>query len=244
MAAHSSRSGCDPTGRPCFAPGVAALLAACSPMLVVLGQEARPYPLLTFAYACAILALLRLMRRVRDRRTGQVVIVDSSPARRRVRAVVARPRRALRRMPRAGAAPGLAWTPRDRAARIVRGLDRRALSPLLYAPCLLMMPAGPATGAPAGSAGSRCMLLQLVGALFGAVRGADRRLRGRGACHDSAGQARHPGRRRDARLERRPRAAPAMAWARRCSPPLISTIVRAGVPRPHAVAARWSRPIC
>ena len=51
-----------PTGRPRFRAGIAGLLAGCSPMLVFLGQEARPYPLLTFAYALAIVGVLRLLR--------------------------------------------------------------------------------------------------------------------------------------------------------------------------------------
>jgi mannosyltransferase len=51
-----------PSGRPLLRAGVAAFLAACSPMLVILGQEARCYPLLAFAFAVATLALLRLMR--------------------------------------------------------------------------------------------------------------------------------------------------------------------------------------
>jgi mannosyltransferase len=51
-----------PTGRPLLRSGIAAFLAACSPMLVLLGQEARPYPLLVFAYALATLGLLRLLR--------------------------------------------------------------------------------------------------------------------------------------------------------------------------------------
>jgi hypothetical protein len=55
----------DPTGRPHLRAFVAAILAACSPMLVMLDQEARPYPLLIFAYAVAILGLARLTREFR-----------------------------------------------------------------------------------------------------------------------------------------------------------------------------------
>ena len=51
-----------PTGRALLRSGIAAFLTACSPMLVLLGQEARPYPLLVFAYALATLGLLRLLR--------------------------------------------------------------------------------------------------------------------------------------------------------------------------------------
>jgi mannosyltransferase len=59
-----------PSGRPLLAAGVAAFLAACSPMLVILGQEARSYPLLTFAFAVAVLGLLRLMVQFRDGKPG------------------------------------------------------------------------------------------------------------------------------------------------------------------------------
>ena len=51
-----------PTGRLRLRAAIAGLLAACSPMLVFLGQEARPYPLLIFAYALAIVGILRLTR--------------------------------------------------------------------------------------------------------------------------------------------------------------------------------------
>jgi uncharacterized membrane protein len=51
-----------PSGEPLLRAGIAAFLAACSPMLVLLGEEARPYPLLIFAYALATLGVLRLMR--------------------------------------------------------------------------------------------------------------------------------------------------------------------------------------
>lgn len=44
--------------------GLAGLLAACSPMLLLLDQEARPYPLMIFAYAVATLGLLRLLRQL------------------------------------------------------------------------------------------------------------------------------------------------------------------------------------
>lgn len=55
-----------PSGRPMLRAGIAAFLAASSPMLVFLDQEARPYPLMIFAYALATLALLRLVREFRD----------------------------------------------------------------------------------------------------------------------------------------------------------------------------------
>ena len=61
----------DPSGNPQLRAGIAGFLVACSPLLVGLGQEARPYPLLVLAYAIAILAVLRLMREFRDDGPGQ-----------------------------------------------------------------------------------------------------------------------------------------------------------------------------
>jgi uncharacterized membrane protein len=71
MAAAFEHEKLRPTGRGLLQAGIAGFLAACSPMLIVLGQEPRPYPLLTLAYAGAILALLRLMRQFRDGAAGQ-----------------------------------------------------------------------------------------------------------------------------------------------------------------------------
>ena len=50
------------TGRPLLRAGIAGFLCAASPLFMVIGQEARPYPLLTFTYSVAILALFRLVR--------------------------------------------------------------------------------------------------------------------------------------------------------------------------------------
>lgn len=58
------------TGRPLLRSGLAGFLAACSPMFMVIDQEPRPYPLLTLAYSCAILALLRLTREFKAAKPG------------------------------------------------------------------------------------------------------------------------------------------------------------------------------
>jgi mannosyltransferase len=62
MAAACELERLRPSGRPMLLYGAAGFLAACGPTLVEHGQEARPYALMTFAYAVAILGLLRLMR--------------------------------------------------------------------------------------------------------------------------------------------------------------------------------------
>jgi mannosyltransferase len=59
-----------PTGRPMLRAGLAGFLAACSPMLVILEQEPRPYPLLILVYTVAILGLLRLIRQFGDGAAG------------------------------------------------------------------------------------------------------------------------------------------------------------------------------
>ena len=52
----------DQSGHARLRAGTAGILAACSPMLLLLDQEARPYPLMIFAYAVATLGVLRLLR--------------------------------------------------------------------------------------------------------------------------------------------------------------------------------------
>ena len=49
-----------PTGRPLLLMGIAGFLAACGPTLVEHSQEARPYAPMAFAYAIAILGMLKL----------------------------------------------------------------------------------------------------------------------------------------------------------------------------------------
>src|SRR5436190_3567693 len=51
-----------PTGRALLRTGMAAFLCACSPLLVFLDQEARPYPLMVFAYSIAVLGTVKLLR--------------------------------------------------------------------------------------------------------------------------------------------------------------------------------------
>lgn len=60
----------DPTGRPLLRAAAAGFLVACSPMLVLLDQEVRPYPLLILAYAVAILGLVRLFGEFRSGTAG------------------------------------------------------------------------------------------------------------------------------------------------------------------------------
>src|SRR5947209_6469275 len=59
------------SGQPLLRAGLAGCLAAASPMFMVISQEARPYPLLTFDYAIAILALMRLTRQFKMGEAGR-----------------------------------------------------------------------------------------------------------------------------------------------------------------------------
>lgn len=130
----------EPAGRPLLRAGVAGFLAACSPVLMVLDQEARPYPLLTFAYAAAILSLLCLMRAFKDGEAGSwaswlflgasVELTLWSHG----LGVLYAGCLALALLP--------AWLSRPRnSVRLVRGLATAALVALAYLPCLLMIAA-------------------------------------------------------------------------------------------------------
>jgi uncharacterized membrane protein len=70
MAAANELERHRPTGRPLLSAGIAGFLAACSPMLVFLDQEARPYPLLIFAFSIATLGVLRLLREFSEGSSG------------------------------------------------------------------------------------------------------------------------------------------------------------------------------
>jgi uncharacterized membrane protein len=127
-----------PTGRPLLRAGLAGFLAACSPMLMVIGQEARPYPMLALAYSIAILSALRLMREFKAGGPGSWLswfLVGASVE--------------LTLWSHAlgflyGTCLALAllpvWliAPLGRA-RIVRGLVTATIVAAIYLPCLLMM---------------------------------------------------------------------------------------------------------
>ena len=138
MAASGELERLSPSGRPMLRAGVTALLVACSPMLVLIGEEARPYPLLVFAYALATLGVLRLMREFADDGAGEwkswaALAIGTEVA------LWAHGLGALYALCLAGAlAP--AWlkgpVPRD---RIVRGIAAAVAITLLYVPCLALM---------------------------------------------------------------------------------------------------------
>lgn len=125
-----------PSGRPLLRSGLAACLMAVSPMLVLMGAEARPYPLLIFAYALAMLGVLRLMR---EFRTGPgapgswLMLVGGTE--------LGLWAHGLGLIYAACIAFALApaWLQRPDRARLLRGALAAVLVLLLYLPCLLMM---------------------------------------------------------------------------------------------------------
>jgi len=127
-----------PTGRPLLRAGLAAFLAACSPMLVVLDQEPRPYPVLIFAYTVAILGLLRLTRRFKEGGAGDW----RSWAMLGLGAEVTLWSHSLGILYALCLALGLfpAWLgrPMDRQ-RLVRGFATAAIVAIAYLPCLYVI---------------------------------------------------------------------------------------------------------
>ena len=138
IAASSELERQQPSGRPLLRAGIAAFLIACSPMLVLMGAEARPYPLLIFAYALALLGLLRLMREFSAHSPGGwpswAMLVAGTEL-----GLWAHGLGLLYALCLAGAlAPVWLKSPMSRE-RLTRGFAAAAIIVLVYLPCLLMM---------------------------------------------------------------------------------------------------------
>ena len=150
------------SGRRLLNAGAAGLLVACSPLLVVVGQEARPYPLLIFAYSVAILGLVRLARQFRDGGAGSgpswILLVLGTELTLWAHALGFLYAACL------AAALAPAWLRRPISnERIARGLFAGLAIALLYLPCLLMI-AGRASDWRANwLRWNPDMLLQLIG---------------------------------------------------------------------------------
>lgn len=159
IAAAREQEELNPSGRPLLHFAVAAVLAACSPMLMLLDQEARPYPLLIFAYAVATLGLLRLMR---DLATGPgrwsswIVLAAGTEV-----ALWAHGLGALYALCLAAAlAP--AWLGSPDRQRFARGLVTAAFIAALYAPCLIMIASRAGDWGTGWLGWSPMLLLQLI----------------------------------------------------------------------------------
>jgi mannosyltransferase len=138
VAASAELERARPTGRPLLRAGIAAFLTACAPMLVFLGQEARPYPLLVFAYALAMLGLLRLMREFAALNPGswRSWLMFGAGTELGLWAHALGLLYAL--CLAAAVAPAWLKPPLTRD-RLARGIGTALLVGLLYLPCLLMM---------------------------------------------------------------------------------------------------------
>ena len=138
IAASNELERARPTGRPLLRAGITGFLAACAPLLVLLDEEARPYPLLIFAYALGVLAVLRLSREFGDRAAGSWrswLMLGFA-------AEIALWAHGLGLIYAASLALALApaWLKRPRSpARLVRGAATAIGVALLYLPCLAMI---------------------------------------------------------------------------------------------------------
>lgn len=126
------------TGRPLLRAGIAGFLCACSPLFMVIGQEARPYPLLTLAYSGAVLALFRLVRQFNAGEAGSWAtwllfgFCTTLTCWFHALGILYGACLALALLP--------AWlAARANRARIVRGLVTATAVAALYFPCLLMI---------------------------------------------------------------------------------------------------------
>jgi len=126
-----------PTGRPLLLMGLAGFLAGFGPTLVEHGQEARPYAPMAFAYALAMLGLLRLFADFRDGGSGSprswIILVAG--------AELTLWSHALGAIYAACLAFALlpAWLKDAPRKRIARGLLAAAAIVLLYLPCLWLI---------------------------------------------------------------------------------------------------------
>jgi hypothetical protein len=127
----------EPSGRPRLRVGFSGFLAAFAPMLVILDQEARPYPLLILAYAVAILGLLRLLREFAGGGAGRwsswTLLAGGTEL-----ALWAHGLGALYAVCLATALAPI-WLTRVDRERLVRGGVIAAAVVLFYLPCLLML---------------------------------------------------------------------------------------------------------
>jgi uncharacterized membrane protein len=136
IAAAREQERLNPSGRSLLRAFVTGILAALSPMLMLLDQEARPYPLLIFAYAVATLGLLRLLREFTTgpgRWPSWMILAAGTET-----ALWSHGLGALYAMCLA-AALGPAWLKAPGRARLARGLMSAIAVAALYLPCLIMI---------------------------------------------------------------------------------------------------------
>lgn len=137
LAASGELERARPSGRLLLRAAIAAFLVACSPMLVLVGGEARPYPLLVFAFSVGLLGVLRLMREFAEGGPGKwsswLVLSCGAELGLWAHGLGLLYGLCL------GAALAPAWLMQSSRARIARGAFSAAAITLLYLPCFLMM---------------------------------------------------------------------------------------------------------
>ena len=125
------------SGRPTLRMGIATFLFACSPMLVMIGQEARPYPVLIFGYALGLLGVLRLTCEFAASGSGKwpswLILVGGTEV-----GLWAHGLGVLYALCIAGALVP-AWLAGRTRHRVIRGFASATLIAALYLPCLVMM---------------------------------------------------------------------------------------------------------
>ena len=126
-----------PSGRPLLLMGMAGFLAACGPTLVEHGQEARPYAPMAFAYAVAMLGLLRLFNDLRGggpgtRRSWTMFAIGAELTLwSHALGVIYAACLAVALLP--------AWLQGASQSRLTRGIIAAAAVALLYVPCLWLI---------------------------------------------------------------------------------------------------------
>ena len=150
----------NPSGRPLLRSGIAMCLTAASPMLVLMGAEARPYPLLILAYATATLGVLRLTREFREgpgTATSWLALI--------VGAELGLWAHGLGLLYAACLAVALApaWVNGLDRRRFLLGAGAAALIVALYVPCLLMMAQRAGDWGSGWLSWQPSMMLQLLG---------------------------------------------------------------------------------
>ena len=141
--------------------GMVGVLAACSPMLLLLDQEARPYPLMIFAYAVATLGLLRLIRELEDGPggwTSWLLLVGGTEV------VLWSHGLGVIYALCLAAALAPAWLRRiSERGRLLRGAIAASAVSLLYFPCFMMMMSRAGDWGTGWLEWRPDMLLQLIG---------------------------------------------------------------------------------
>ena len=161
MAAALEQERQEPSDHPMLRVGLVGFLGACSPMLMFIGQEARPYALLAFAYAVATLMVLRLTRQFKAAEAGRwsdwlmLGVAAELTAWSHGLGVLYAACLALALLP--------AWLVRPLGRdRIIRGVATSALVAIVYVPCLLMIKSRAGDWGTNWLAWHPSMLLQLV----------------------------------------------------------------------------------